>query len=233
MEFEYPQLIYLDTTDNDSDILIERTHDGQQEYTMRDRGSSGVVYVNITLTNCIKLILYPPGISDDDIKAKYTERYENEVRLQTISNSNGFAPAIYRNFGTQLTINGTEYDVYVIVMDYLHPAQWRNMVPGEITNDIIHNFVTKTGLYNGVDPYNHFYQTTNGKGTRQIVMIDYGHVKECKTQKPKLTIDQCSKLMFSKIKSGGSKLKKNRRKSKKGMNTYSLRKKKRTLKYKL
>lgn len=214
MEFEYPQLIYLDITDNDSDISIERTP-GQQEYTMRDRGSSGVVYVNVTLTICIKLILYPPGISDDDMKAQYTQRYENEVRLQNISNSNGFAPAIHRNFGTQLTINGTEYDVYVIVMDYLHPAQWRNMVPGEITNDIIQKFVTKTGLYNDVDPYNHFYQTTNGEGTRQIVMIDYGHAKECKTQKPKLTIDQCSKIMFSKFKSGGSKLKKNRRKSKK------------------
>jgi hypothetical protein len=214
MEFEYPQLIYLDITDNDSDISIERTP-GQQEYTMRDRGSSGVVYVNVTLTNCIKLILYPPGISDDDMKAQYTQRYENEVRLQNISNSNGFAPAIHRNFGTQLTINGTEYDVYVIVMDYLHPAQWRNMVPGEITNDIIQKFVTKTGLYNDVDPYNHFYQTTNGEGTRQIVMIDYGHAKECKTQKPKLIIDQCSKIMFSKFKSGGSKLKKNRRKSKK------------------
>jgi hypothetical protein len=232
MEFKYPPLIYFDITDNDSDISLEQAR-GQQEYTMRDRGSSGVVYVNVTLTNCIKLILYPPGISDDDIKPQYTQRYENEVRLQHISNDNGFAPAIHRNFGTQITINGMDYNVYVIVMDYLDPAQWRNMKPIEITNDIIQTFVTKTGLYNDVDPYNHFYQTTNGKGTRQIVMIDYGHVKECKTQKPKLTIDQCSKIMFSKFKSGGSKLKKNRHKSKKGKNTYSLRKKKRTLKYKL
>ena len=232
MEFEYPRRIYFDIKDGDSDISLERAP-SQQEYTMRDRGSSGVVYVNVTLTNCIKLILYPPGISDDDIKAQYTQRYENEVRLQNISNANGFAPAIHRNFGTQITINGTEYDVYVIVMDYLNPAQWRNMVPGEITNDIIRTFVTKTGLYNDVDPYNHFYQTTNGEGTRQIVIIDYGHVKECKTQKPKLTIDQCSKIMFSKFKSsGGGKLKKNRRKSKKGTK-YSLRQKKRTLKYKL
>ena len=234
MEFEYPQVIYLDITDDDSDISLERPpdHTDQQEYTMRDRGSSGVVYVNEPSNSCIKMILYPLGISDDDIKDQYTQRYVNEVRLQNISNTNGFAPAIHRNFRTKITINGTEYDVYVIVMDYLNPAQWRNMVPGEITNDIIQNFVTKTKLYNDVDPYNHFYQRTNGEGTGQIVMIDYGHVKECKTQKPKLNINQCSNRMFLKFKSGGSKLKKNRRKSKKGKK-YSLRKKKRTLKYKL
>ena len=59
MEFEYPRRIYFDIKDGDSDISLERAP-SQQEYTMRDRGSSGVVYVNVTLTNCIKLILYPP-----------------------------------------------------------------------------------------------------------------------------------------------------------------------------
>ena len=230
MAFEYPGRIYFDITDDDSDISLERTsgHTNQQEYTMRDRGSSGVVYVNEPSNNCIKLILYPPRISDDD-KETLTQRYVNEVRLQNISNANGFAPTIYRNFRTQITINETEYDVYVIVMDYLNPEQWRNMKPIEITKNIIIKFVADTQLYNDVDPYNHFYIRTFGERIGQIVMIDYGHVKECKTQNPKLSINDCIEKMFSKFKSGGSKPKKNRRKSKKDKK-YSLRKKKRTLK---
>jgi hypothetical protein len=178
MEFEYPQLIYLDTT-SDTISLDLRVGASEEKYTMLDggRGSSGVVYVNEDSTRCIKLILYPQGILDD-AKERQTHIYENEVRLQNISHSFRFAPAIHRNFRTQIRKNDTEYDVYVIVMDYLNPDFWANIPYHELTPKIMKLFVKKTDLYNDVDPYSHFYRH---RTTRQIVMIDYGKVKECKS----------------------------------------------------
>lgn len=113
-------------------------------------------------------------------------------------------------------------------MDYLNPTEWRNIPTNEVTNEIISTFVTKTKLYNDVDPYNHFYQKISEEDVMKIVMIDYGNVKECKEQKPKLSIDSCIEKMWSKFKNGGTKPKRNKYKSHK---KYSLRKKnKKTIK---
>jgi hypothetical protein len=195
MEFEYPQLIYLDTTSNDIS-LVPRDGASQDKYTRLDtgRGSSGVVYVNEESTKCIKLILYPQGISDD-AKERQTHIYENEVRLQTISHSFRFAPAIYKNFRTKITINETEYDVYVIVMEYLNPDVWNNIAYNELTPIIMKDFVMATSLYNDVDPYSHFYRHIT---TGQIVMIDYGNVKECTLAKHNTLFD-CFNRMLSRL----------------------------------
>ena len=213
-EITYPDVIYFDIRDEDSDVTLEPPDNkSQKEYVRKDRGSSGVIYVNDTLDICIKLILYPMIDLDADIDQTITSRYENEVRLQTIANSNDYAPSIYRNFRTQITINGRIFDIYVIVMDYLNPETWQMLRPSEITEDIIRNFVVRTGLYNDVDPYNHFYKNRlNG----QIFMIDYGHVKECKPENGKRSgISECINKMFSKFNShrrgGGSKTKKKRK----------------------
>jgi hypothetical protein len=177
MALEYPKVIYFDITDYDSDISLEQLDDTQQEaYNMTDRGSSGVVYVNESLTLCIKLIVYPV-LDDDSITATLTQKYETEVRLQSISSEVGFAPTIHRHFQTQITINDTLYTVYVIVMDYLNPTQWRNIPHNELTIEMIRRFVNTTKLYNDVDPYNHFYQKINGEDAGGIVMIDYGNAK--------------------------------------------------------
>ena len=101
-------------------------------------------------------------------------------------------------------------------MDYLNPIQWRNISPRELTIEMITSFVTTTKLYNDVDPYNHFYQKINGEDEGKIVMIDYGHVKMCKEQKPKITITNCIDKMWSKFKNGGTKPKRNKYKSYKG-----------------
>jgi hypothetical protein len=175
------------------------------------------------------LIVYPVS-GDDTITETLTQKYENEVRLQSISSEVGFAPTIHRHFHTQITINGTQYDVYVIVMDYLNPSEWRNILPKELTQAMIQSFVKRTGLYNDVDPYNHFYEKTNREGKRQIFMIDYGHVKKCIDQKPKSTVNSCIHKMWSKFTQGGTKPKRNKYKSYKGVKKYSLRKKKKTIK---
>ena len=232
MAFEYPQVIYFDITDDDSDISLEQSgYTQQQAYNWsNERGSSGVLYVNSSLSICIKLIVYPV-LDDDSITKELTRRYENEARLQTIASDVGFAPTIHRHFQTQITINGTQYPVYVIVMDYLNPKQWRNIPPRELTIEMIRRFVTTTKLYNDVDPYNHFYQKINGEDKGRIVMIDYGNAKMCKEQTPKLTIDSCNEKMWSKFKNGGTKPKRNKYKSYKGHKKYSLRKKnKKTIK---
>jgi hypothetical protein len=228
MVFEYPLVIYFDITDNDSNISLQKFVQTQEVYNWsNERGSSGVLYVNRSLSICIKLIVYPVS-GDDTITDTLTQKYENEVRLQSISSDVGFAPTIYRHFQTQITINEIRYDVYVIVMDYLNPTEWRNIPTNEVTNEIISTFVTKTKLYNDVDPYNHFYQKISEEDVMKIVMIDYGNVKECKEQKPKLSIDSCIEKMWSKFKNGGTKPKRNKYKSHK---KYSLRKKnKKTIK---
>ena len=180
-----------------------------------------------------KLIVYPvlddesmtdESMTDERMTEELTQKYENEVRLQTISSDVGFAPTIHRHFRTQIPINGTRYDVYVIVMDYLNPRQWRNISPRELTIEMITSFVTTTKLYNDVDPYNHFYQKINEEDKGKIVMIDYGNVKKCIDQKPKLTVNSCIHKMWSKFTQGGTKLKRNRHKSYKGVKKYSLRK---------
>ena len=61
-------------------------------------------------------------------------------------------------------------------MEYLNPTKWENITHNELTPKMMKDFVMKTGLYNDVDPYNHFYRN---RSTQQIVMIDYGKVKEC------------------------------------------------------
>jgi hypothetical protein len=61
-------------------------------------------------------------------------------------------------------------------MDYLNPDFWVNIAYNELTPIIMKDFVMATSLYNDVDPYSHFYRH---RTTRQIVMIDYGNVKEC------------------------------------------------------
>jgi hypothetical protein len=204
MAFEYPRVIYFDANDDDSDISLEQTNLKQNPYTMTDRGSSGVVYVNSSLTLCIKLIVYPV-LNDDSMTEELTQKYETEVRLQSISSDVGFAPIIHRHFQTQITINEKRYDVYVIVMEYLNPSEWRNIPPNELTQAMIKSFVETTGLYNDEDPYNHFYQRTNREGKQQIFMIDYGRVKECIDQKPKLSVPNCIDKMWSKFKQGGTK----------------------------
>jgi hypothetical protein len=224
MEFRYPDVIYFDITDEDSDIYLQKTNEAL-EYIFTDRGSSGVVYVNTKFGLCIKLIVYP--LLDDESIEILTQRYENEVRLQNIASEYGFAPSIHRNFRTRITINTVEYDVYVIVMDYLNPREWHIIPRNKVTKEMIRTFVKKTGLYNDVDPYNHFYEKTNGEG---FVMIDYGHVKKCKEQQPKLSLDICSNNMWEKFITGGTKLKKKKNKSCKVVKQYSLRKKKKTLK---
>lgn len=233
MAFEYPRVIYFDITDSDSDISLEQSDSSSRKedaaYNITQRGSSGVVYVNSSLGYCIKLIVYPV-LNDDSITETLTQKYENEVILQTIASNAGFAPSIHRNFRTQITINGTRYDVYVIVMEYLNPSEWRNIPPNELTLDMIKSFVETTRLYNDVDPYNHFYERTNREGKRQIFMIDYGHVKKCIDQKPKSTVNSCIDKMWSKFKNGGTKPKRNKYKSYKGVKKYSLRKKKKTIK---
>jgi hypothetical protein len=84
MEFEYPQLIYLDTTSDT--ISLEQTDGARQvKYTMLDRGrgSSGVVYVNEDSTRCIKLMVYlPVEISDDD-KAELTKNMKMKYDFKT------------------------------------------------------------------------------------------------------------------------------------------------------
>jgi hypothetical protein len=192
MEFEYPQLIYLDTT-SDTISLDLRVGASEEKYTMLDggRGSSGVVYVNEDSTRCIKLMVYLPVEISDDAKERQTHTYETEVRLQNISHGVGFAPAIHRNFRTQITINVTEYNVYVIVMDYLNPTVWENIKHKDLTPKIMKDFVMTTRLYNDADPYNHFYRN---RTTGQIVMIDYGNVKECKEQ-----LLYCFNLMLLKL----------------------------------
>lgn len=201
MAFEYPQVIYFDITDDDSDISLEQSDSSSRKedaYNITQRGSSGVVYVNSSLPLCIKLIVYPV-LNDDNITEELTRRYENEARLQSTSSEVGFAPTIHRHFHTQITINGTQYDVYVIVMDYLNPSEWRNILPNELTQAMIESFVKTTGLYNDVDPYNHFYQKINGEDIGKIVMIDYGNVKKCIDQKPKLTVNSCILNILVKI----------------------------------
>jgi len=196
MALEYPQVIYLDNT-SDTISLESRDVAIQEKYTRLDtgRGSSGVVYVNEESTRCIKLILYPQGILDD-AKESQTHIYENEVRLQNISHSFRFAPAIHRNFRTQIRKNDTEYDVYVIVMDYLNPTEWENITHNELTPIMMKDFVMKTGLYNVVDPYNHFYRN---RSTQQIVMIDYGKVKECSLDRSEPLLLYCFNQMLLRL----------------------------------
>lgn len=193
MEFKYPNTIYFDITDEDSDIYLQPTTAKlQQAYMMTGRGSSGVVYVNSSLTLCIKLILYP--LLDDESVEILTQRYENEVILQMQSFAAGFAPIVHRNFKTTIEINGVVFQAYVIVMDYLNPAEWHNIPRNQVTRGMVFEFVTTTKLYNDVDPYNHFYQKINGRNRGKIVMIDYGNVKNCKEQ-----IDTCIEKMLSKF----------------------------------
>ena len=62
-------------------------------------------------------------------------------------------------------------------------------------------------------------------------MIDYGNVKLCNEEKPKIKINDCIGKMLSKFQNGGTKTKRNKYKSYKGHKKYSLRKKnKKTIK---
>jgi hypothetical protein len=82
-------------------------------------------------------------------------------------------------------------------MDYLNPDFWVNIPYHELTPKMMKLFVKKTDLYNDVDPYNHFYRH---RTTRQIVMIDYGKVKECKSNEkddPTLAKGHCIAKMLS------------------------------------
>jgi hypothetical protein len=57
------------------------------------------------------------------------------------------------------------------------------------------DFVMATSLYNDVDPYSHFYRHIT---TGQIVMIDYGNVKECTLAKHNTLFD-CFNRMLSRL----------------------------------
>lgn len=57
MVFEYPLVIYFDITDDDSNISLQNIVQTQEVYNWsNERGSSGVLYVNRSLSICIKLI---------------------------------------------------------------------------------------------------------------------------------------------------------------------------------
>ena len=81
-------------------------------------------------------------------------------------------------------------------MDYLNPTEWENITHNELTPIMMKDFVMKTGLYNVVDPYNHFYRN---RSTQQIVMIDYGKVKECSLDRSEPLLLYCFNRMLSRL----------------------------------
>jgi hypothetical protein len=166
-------------------------------YKFLDSGASGLAYVNNSTNRIVKIIRYN-GITSEEQK-EFIESCTHEAERQERVGKKGLAPKIYYyDFVPNKEDNPfVQLSYFYIEMDYLSSDEWEHVFAGKDTNKelckFIKELVTKTNLYNSMDPNAHFYRNYK---TKKINMIDYGRAVECTPQK---THQECINLMANKL----------------------------------
>lgn len=152
-------------------------------YKFLSRGAEGMGYVNSTQTKIVKIIT----------NMNNQESIKKEIKLQNEAANVQLAPQIYES---ELQVgkldagnnpNNFPNEFLYFTMDYLNSYEWKTSFAvkkgttnGVLIYDFVIKLVSKTGIYNDVDPRFHMYKSIY-MGQNRIRMIDYGRCEQIST----------------------------------------------------